>query len=202
MHRRHPECSGVLILSMRQTHATSLKLELEEARRILQNFTTLRNISTVSLHTAKSPRTKDCLSYAKPTPLPHARTTSITPSQYTRVAQLRRHFSNPRKMGKETWWHKDCIAIANVKCNAQPTCNDPTCTRNGEEAQLTSTLLLNFLLKFSPSYSHFSQARKRIRITVDSACKCKTNLFHVNCASLPKCVSLRGTLVMHSRFRS
>ena len=41
--------------------------------------------------------------------------------------------------------------------------------------------------KFSPSCSHFSQARKRIRITVDSACKCKTNLFPVSwCCILAK----------------
>ena len=115
MHRRHPECfvhvANNSVHSTKRRHATSLKLELEETRRIFkvsqlwetpQLFPCLTPKSTFfpnphtwrRTHTAKSPRTKDCLSYAKPTPLPHARTTSLTPSQHTMVAQLRPHLSN------------------------------------------------------------------------------------------------------------
>ena len=100
-------------------------------------------------------------------------------------------------MGKETWWHKDCIAIANVKCTAQPTCNDPTCTRNGEEAQLTSTLLLNFHAINSALHAPISLKNENLSELLSKvrANAKKKNMFPVNwCCILAKmCLSTRDT---------
>ena len=129
----HVQCIGDIlnVLSMWQTilyiqrnedtqrHSSSSLKKLEEFCKVSQLWETSQLFPYLTpkstflpnphiwrrTHTAKSPSTKDCLSYAKPTPLPHARTTSLTPSQHTMVAQLRPHLSNPRKIREETWWH-------------------------------------------------------------------------------------------------